>query len=149
MTTNISYFINKASQAEIEAHLKICDNLYVPRLSDRVEIKSYAEKMVFHAKRFEAWSGTSLVGLIGVYLSNIPLGYITNVSVLPNWHRLGLASNLMKICVNDLDDLGFFFIDLEVNQKNDAALSIYKSLGYIFIAANAETIRLRLNLKEK
>ena len=56
MNSTIKFFLNKASETDIAEHLEACDADFVPPLTGRVEINSYAKKIVSKATRFEAWS---------------------------------------------------------------------------------------------
>ena len=79
----VRYAVANASREELSAHLVRCDPHFVPRLSERLDIVSYAQKIHEKAVTFEAWNGGSLVGLVAAYM-NDPDGreaYVTNVSV--------------------------------------------------------------------
>ena len=63
MSKAIKFTINLANEAEISEHLSCCDDNFVPPLSSRVEIVSYAKKIETLAMRFEARAGSKLIGL--------------------------------------------------------------------------------------
>src|ERR1700737_3099237 len=128
MKNDISYFRNRANQQEVEDHLLVCDASFVPPLRGRVDIKSYALKLMEKSERFEAWSERTLIGLVAAY-SNDPqrqCAYITIVSVLMEFHGSGVASRLISECITFVKDLGFERIELEVDCKNERALALYK-----------------------
>ncbi len=56
-------------------------------------------------------------------------GYVTNIAVLPRFRKQGVALCILNTVIenhkNDLD-----FISLEVRVSNDAAISLYKKLGF-------------------
>ena len=53
-------------------------------------------------------------------------GYVTNVAVLPDFRRQGIAEMLIKKQLeNDMN-----FISLEVRKSNLPAISLYKKLGF-------------------
>ena len=66
----IAFRSSKATEAQIAEHLARCDADFVPPLSGRVEINDYAKKISIKAKRFEAWSGDILVGLVAAYCNH-------------------------------------------------------------------------------
>lgn len=123
---------NHAGAVAISAHLQACDTSFVPPLSLRVALETYAEKIVSRAERFEAWSGASLVALLGVYC-NAPASrtaFVTNISVLPLWQGKGIASRLLRSCIKHLHEGDFERIELEVALHNTAALRLYQKHGF-------------------
>lgn len=68
------------------------------------------------------------VGYIG--LSKIcDEGYVTNIAVLPEYRRRGIAKKLIKYVINTFkNDLRF--ISLEVRVSNQNAISLYEKLGF-------------------
>ena len=83
MTDAVEYCINRASEAEIAAHLRICNNGFVPPLSGRGNIGSYAHKITGKAQCFEAWANGELAGLVAAYCNAPERGaaFVTSVSV--------------------------------------------------------------------
>jgi len=124
--------LNKAGAIQIAAHLRACDNMFVPPLSGRVDIDSYAKKIADKSIRFEGWVEGELVGLVAVYCNDgaAPFAYITSVSVLPQWGGRGIASQLVECCIDHVRKLGVMQIELEVDEKNHAAGNLYKKHGF-------------------
>ena len=56
--------------------------------------------------------------------------YINNVGVKAAYRRKGIGRALMQALENSATDEAEF-ITLEVRQSNEAAISLYKSMGYI------------------
>lgn len=132
MSNNIAYSVNRSNVAEIVSHLLHADISFEPALSSRVDIQSYAQKLNHHAVRFEAWLGQELVGLVASYC-NQPDGckaFVTNVSVLPEYHGQGIAGRLMLQCIEHVRCLGFCQIELEVDQRSLSAVALYQKLGF-------------------
>ena len=96
MNSTVEYNINTTSETDIYKHLLQVNKCYVVPLSQRVNLKDYALKLYNYAQRLEAWSGQALVGLIAFY-ENIEHQefFITNVSVLPEYNGLGIASSMI------------------------------------------------------
>ena len=141
--------MNKASAAQIEEHLSRCDADFVPPLSGRVEIKSYAEKIANKAIRFEAWLGGTLVGLVATYCNDQDkhIAYITSVSVLREWTSNGIAASLMGQCVEYAKSLGIQQISLEVGARNITAIKLYEKSGFVTGKADAPFVTMNLLLK--
>ena len=123
---------NRAEVAQVAAHLAGCDAQFIPPLSARVDLGAYAERIVRHAERFEAWSGQQLTGLVAAYCNDEQRrrAFITSVSVLPAWQGHGIAARLLSECVQFARSAGFESIELEVHAANDAALGLYRKHGF-------------------
>lgn len=149
MNDAIEYAIGKADKAAIATHLRACDDSYIPPLSQRVNIDSYALKIVYKAQLFEAWANNELLGLIAAYYSDPDkiTAFITNVSILPNWRSEGIAQRLMENCIANTLELGFAQIELEVNPSNKAAISLYGKHGFIAIRRPDSLLKMMLDLK--
>lgn len=149
MSVAVEYQSNKASAAVIAEHLQTCDTDFVPLLSGRVEINSYAKKIASKAVRFEAWSSGTLVGLIAAYCNDQEkrIAYITSVSVLKEWTGKGIAACLMSRCIKDMKALGMRQICLEVASENTPAIRLYEKNGFVAGNANPPFLTMNLHLK--
>ncbi len=129
---NLQFKLNRSSASEIEEHLERNNHSFFPVLSDQVDIHQYAVKLYKNAYRFELWDKASMVGLVACYLNDKITGiaFITNVSVDREWQSLGIATFLLKKCLNHAKKLGFEMIKLEVNKKNTAK-RLYVRMGFL------------------
>ena len=123
---------NVATAAAIADHLRACNSSFVPPLGARVEIEDYAAKLVARAERFEAWSNDRLVGLLAAYCNDPErkLAFVTSVSVLPAWYGQGVASRLLRACIEQVRHGRFERIELEVDARNSAATLLYEKHGF-------------------
>lgn len=142
MSTAIEFLVNTASEAEIASHLSRCDTDFVPPLSDRVEIADYATKLASRAIRFEAWSGTTLIGLVAAYCNDQTrrIGYITSVSVLKEWSGRGISARLLNQCLEHADASGMRQVSLQVASDNASAIRLYEKSGFAAGDANGTFI---------
>ena len=113
-------------------HLHRCDDLFVPRLSERMDLDLYAEKIIDYSNRFEAWHKQELIGLVAAYTNDHEsrIAYITNVSVLLEWQGQGIASRLLSDCMEHSGHNGFDGLVLEVHLSNMKAIALYQKLGF-------------------
>ena len=128
----IRYAVANASREDLSAHLVRCDPHFVPRLSERLDIVNYAQKIHDKALTFEAWNGGSLVGLVAAYM-NDPDGreaYVTNVSVEAAFQGMGVADSLMVRCIQHAREKGLKQIRLEAAVESDRAVGLYRRLGF-------------------
>ena len=149
MSVAVEYLSNKASAVEIAEHLWTCDTDFVPPLSGRVEINSYARKIASKAMRFEAWSGDALVGLVAAYCNDQEkrIAYITSISVLKGWTGKGIAVCLMSRCIKHVKAMRMGQICLEVASDNTPAIRLYEKSGFVADNANAPFVTMNLYLK--
>ena len=142
----VEYLLNKASELEIAKHLLHCDADFIPPLSNRIDINKYAQKIASRATRFEAWSDSTLVGLVAAYCNDQEnhIAYITSVSVLSEWVGQGIAADLLKQCITHATDSGMRQISLEVASNNQPAIRLYEKNG--FVAGQANTLFMNMNL---
>ncbi len=72
--------------------------------------------------------GDSLAGYMGI--SKVAgEGYVTNIAVLPEFRRRGIGNKLLQYVIDDCN-AELEFISLEVRVSNNAAISLYKKLGF-------------------
>ncbi len=144
----LNYSINLANATQISEHLRGCDSVFVPPLSDRIQIDAYTRKIVERAVRFEAWANSDLVGLVAAYCNDreSSIAFITNVSVTSWWQGKGIAMQLVENCINYVSAIGFTRIELKLDRRNMAAISLYKKKGFSTCKLNdrSETMSLAI-----
>ena len=146
MTASIEYLSNTASVGEIAEHLSNCDADFEPPLSSRVRLGGYAKKIAAQSTRFEAWSGSKLVGLLAIYCNETGkcVAYITNVSVLRRHARNGIANCLVSRAVKYAKESGMSQIRLEVALENVRAISLYGKNGFVLCGENRSPMTMAL-----
>lgn len=149
MSDAVEYLSNKASAAQIAEHLLCCDADFVPRLTARVGIPDYAQKIASKATRFEAWSNGTLVGLVAAYCNDqeTRIAHITTVSVMKVWTAKGIAAKLMNQCVEHTKAAGMRQVGLEVAADNMRAIKLYEKSGFVAGKLNGPFIAMKLNLE--
>lgn len=68
-----------------------------------------------------------VVGYVGIY-SVLDEGYITNIAVLKDYRKKGIATKLLKELTEQENNLSF--ISLEVRASNIAAISLYEKFEF-------------------
>ena len=145
----IEYKIKTADHKEVEFHLTQCNNDFIPSLSVRVSINDYSKKIADNAITFEAWKRGELIGLIATYFNDVEnqTAYITSVSVLKEQMGLGIASELLKTCLEFARQKNYKKINLEVNIENKPAISFYKKFNFIEIGTKEDSLIMQLQIK--
>lgn len=151
MSDTIEYCRDRASEAEIAVHLRACDDGFVPRLSERVDINGYASKIFEKAHRFEAWANGELAGLVAVYCnaSDRNIAFVTSVSVLPHWQGRSIASRLVVDCIAHVRGLGFARLELEVGGNNESAIALYRKHSFATAGQFGSLLKMTLDFGKR
>lgn len=141
---------DRATPAQVAAHLRVCAADFRPPLAERVDIDAYAEKIVDRAVRHEAWAGDELVALVAVYCNDPQrmAAFITSVSVLPSWRGRSLAARLLASAVDEARTQGFAAMHLEV-APNSPAVALYRKCGFTPVGGNGPMQRMIRPLDEE
>lgn len=126
----IVYKLNTASEVNILTHLIHCNNQFVPALSTRVSLETYAKKIANYAILFEAWFDEKLIGMVAMYLNENKHGYITNVSVYNEYRGNGIAKQIFVNMMDYTKANNISEVKLEVSVINIAAINLYKNFGF-------------------
>jgi ribosomal protein S18 acetylase RimI-like enzyme len=144
--------LNKSSAASVESHLRECDERFRPRLSARVNLADYACKLASFADRFEVWRGGRLVGLVAAYLNNPDTrqGFVSSVSVCADMERGGVASELVRKCVQHALEKGCESLGLEVGEGDQRTQAFYLKHGFALSGkGRSGFLRMELNLTDQ
>jgi ribosomal protein S18 acetylase RimI-like enzyme len=143
--TRVIYKVKSASEEAIYQHLLACDEYFKPALSKKVDICEYSKKIFDKAITFEAWHDAILSGMVAVYCNDAnQLAFITNVSVMRDAVKAGIASQLMKMCIEYCFATLIKEIILEVNSQNTNAIELYKKFNFNFTGTKGDEIEMKL-----
>jgi ribosomal protein S18 acetylase RimI-like enzyme len=147
----IKFKTKTASEHEILNHLSECNNSFIPPLSNKVYLISYSKKIVEKAITFEAWNEDKLAGLIAAYFNDSEkrTGYITNVSIVPEFAGKGIGSELLLNCIDYAMKEDYYEIKLEVNKLNIKGISLYKKHNFVQIDERDDNIIMKWNKQSK
>lgn len=128
----LCYKVKTATQKEIYLHLKDCNDSFKPPLNTRVNLQDFSKKIFEKSVSFETWENQILVGIISAYFNDIEnrSGYINNVSITKNYRGMGIATTLLKMCIEYARQYNFSEIKLEVSKYNFRAIQLYRKLGF-------------------
>ena len=73
-----------------------------------------------------------IVGYMGMY-QTLDEGNITNVAVLPEYRRRGIANKLIAEFVKLAQEREFAFLTLEVRKSNLGAIKLYEQNGFVSV----------------
>lgn len=140
------YSNNKATAAQLLAHLQQCDRAFIAALEQRTDLAAYADKLMCYAERFEAWANGCVVGVVALYCNDAQTrqAYISHVSTLLAWQGQGMAKALLNHACAHAQAVGMTHVQLEVATDNHAALRLYQQQGF---ANDEQTTNTRQHLR--
>ncbi len=146
----ISYKISTATYGQVLDHLLKCDEYFIPKLSDKTDIAAYSAKIVQNCVIFEAWKNEELIGVIAAYFNDETgnTGFITNVSTLKEFSGKGIASTLLKQCIDHAEKNNYKEIRLEVSRSNDAAIALYKKYDFMPAEIKNDTLVMKKHINQ-
>ena len=137
----IKYKLNKSNESDINTHLQNSKEQFVPALDTYVDISEYVVKLRLKSNTFEAWNGTNLIGLVAVYSDALSqTAYITNVSIVKDFMRQGIAKTLINKCKIFYKSKAYLAISLEVFKSNKLAIDFYQKQKFYTKITRKETI---------
>jgi len=128
----IEYTLRTATVSDIIIHLNRCRDNVIPVLEKITNIEVYSKKLAEYSVTFEAWYNKDLIGLVAAYFNDPKnkLGFITNVSVIKEYYRKGIASKLLNDCIVYGQQNYFQEIRLDVSVSNEQAISLYRKFNF-------------------
>jgi len=132
---DLKFSENVSSSHDIYIHLIKCSYLFKPPLDSYIDIKEYSRKIRNNADTIECWKDDMLIGLLAIYLNdtNYIEGYVTNVSVMKEYHNLGISSKLMIKVIKKAKYNKFRRLKLEVFRNNTSAINLYKKYDFSIV----------------
>lgn len=123
--------LGRGSVNDYVAHLEACDDLFPTRLSERVDLRAYAEKLHDRATSFELWQDDRLVGLLSAYMDT-DVAFISHICVLPEVPA-GSGHTLLDALADEMKRTGKRVVRLHVEADNDRAIRFYNRHGFLEI----------------
>lgn len=127
----IKHVVPPSEAKTIREFLVTIDNVIIPKLSERVNINEYANKLSKSADLFYLLEGQKIVGNVAVYLNSKEKGYITSFAILSQYQKMGLGKRLFSEVRKEAEKRGIKCIDLEVYEDNEKAIKFYQKQGFV------------------
>jgi len=135
---------------QIKNHLLICSDAFAPSLDSYVNIEDYSKKIFEQAILFYKFDDDKLIGLVAAYNNPVEkLGWITNVSVDPNYSKQGIATELLNQCYEFFKNKDYLNIFLEVFIENKKAIKLYIKHGFITYKIKKDKMILKQELNKR
>ena len=138
------------TQKNIHTHLIKCSSSFTPHLDSYVNIDEYSKKIFEKSILFCKFDSDKLIGLLAIYDNPTEkLGWITNVSIDPDYFGKGIATELLKECYKHFEIKKYFRIFLEVFLDNKKAIKLYAKEGFITHKIKNNNMILKKQLTER
>lgn len=124
---------------------QVMDEIYIPRVSQLVNIEEYVKKLTVYADIFVARANEIDAGLCAVYINRPPTAFITSLGILPTFQGRGMAHALLEISIKYALKNGYKAIELQVDKRNIPAKRLYQSIGFVTVQ-NGNTLLMRKEL---
>lgn len=124
--------INKSSSAEIYNWFLEVNKEFIPPLEDFVEFKTYADKIIINAKRFELYVDDKIKGLLAAYFNQENKKVFVTIFGISKDYRT--ISNIRQLFISFLKeflkDQKMEYVELEVHHQNKSLLKFYNKLNF-------------------
>lgn len=127
--------------------LKKSDNMFQPKLSERVDIKQYAEKLTECAELFYVLDDGKDVANCAVYMNQEYTCFISSFAVAQNMQRSGIGTILMRAVISEGIKRDMKSIELDVYACNNAGIRFYISQGFQKKSESGKWVKMVLELK--
>jgi len=141
----VKFEIKELSVLEISDFFKVHDNDYFEKLSDRVNINEYSEKLLESSIQFTLWDNVNLIGLSPCYFNNVEekVGYISSLTIKEGFRGRKLGSKLIARISEYAKEHGFNVVMVKIHYLNEMSHQFYKKNGFTdFIADKENAFRL-------
>lgn len=138
------------SSEEIYKYLEDNSDIFIPPLTNRVNLTEYSNKIYLYA--WQVWAIDSnndkLAGFMACYFNDKVnnIGYITTISVKKEYQGKKVGYNLLNTAINYAREKDFKKIKLEVNKKNVNAMKFYYRNGFNIIQENETSFLMEVNI---
>ena len=126
--------------------LKESDSMFHPKLSERVDIRQYAEKLSEHAELFYVFADGKDVANCAVYMNQGDTCFISSFAVDQNMQRSGIGTILMQAVIREGIKKNKKSIELDVYVCNHAGICFYISQGFQKKSENGKWMKMVLEL---
>ena len=124
----MDYRIIDTTQTQLEQIEKIEQQCFsCPWTLDQLRSQLSDDRHVFLAA---VDAGGTVLGYVGMMFV-LDEGYISNVSVAPDFRRQGVADALISALMTRAEELNLAFVTMEVRAGNEPAKSLYAKHGFV------------------
>ena len=123
-------WLNRGEGVRLYKFLCEVDDIFIPKLSERVNIKEYAEKLAQNAENIVACYDEEDVGACSIYC-NLETAFISSFAVKNAYMRMKIGSQMMEQVKEHARASRCRSIKLEVFHRNSKAMKFYEKQGFV------------------
>ncbi len=131
----------------IYAFLLSIDDIMIPRLSERVSIREYAEKLSKCSDTLFVMQGETDIGACSVYC-NRQEAFVSSIALKREFLYQNIGTKMMEEVKSHTQQCGCKVLQLKVHEMNVAAIGYYKKNGFQKKEAKLPWILLEYKLKD-
>jgi ribosomal protein S18 acetylase RimI-like enzyme len=135
----IEIFASQINNFQIRSYFSKLSKEFLSELENQVDIEEYIRKIEKLSYHIVALEESEIVGAL-FYYSNIEVSFVTHISVLPKYERLGIGSQLFSELLEKTKNQ---IIELEVNTNNLKAIEFYQKLDLQIISMDNSRFKMR------
>ncbi len=130
---NLKFTIKELSILEISDFFKEHDNDYFEKLSDRVDIDDYSEKLLENSVQFTLWDNVNLIGLSPCYFNNVDekIGYISSLTIKNGFRGKKLGSKMISQIKAYAQLRNFNSVVVKIHYANAISHNFYQKNDFI------------------
>lgn len=146
---DIQMVVPPSEKNRIEKQLWELDSVFIPPLTDRVNISEYAEKLANKAQIVYACENGKDCGHCAFYVNaQESIAFITSIAIEPTYQRRSIGKKLLECVKGYCFERGVDCVRLEVNRTNNDAIQFYQSMKFVKNVCNGEWIEMVCDLRE-
>ena len=137
---NIQFEINKLPEKRISDFFKEHDNDYFERLSDRIDIDDYSQKVYQNATHFTLNDNEKLIGFSPCYFNDDTKekAYISSLTIIDGYRRSKHGTNLLSHIKAFATEQGVKQLIVSVHSKNQNSINFYNKNAFSIGEQNDE-----------
>lgn len=134
---------------ELVCLLKELGDLLPDPLSDRIDLRAYADKLIQFADLEFAIADHQPIGIVALYANDLInfVSHIPLVSLKKEYHQQGIGKRMMLNAILFAKNKGMKRLWLHVHQENTHAINFYKSLGFFQTETNGQKLKFEIFLE--
>lgn len=124
---------------EIKNEIINLKDIFEP-LFERINIEEYVKKLSLYASVYILKTGAITYGLAAIYMNDEKrkIAYISLIGIARKYQRMNLGTLLIHYCMEKARESGMKTLKLEVDKKNNSAISFYKKEGLKIIGEGSK-----------
>lgn len=145
---NIEHVMPPSDEKRLKEILLRLDESIIPKLSERVDLDEYAEKLSERAELFYAIRQGKDIGNCAIYLNSGSYGYISSIAVTKEGQDSGIGTQLWNYVLKRAIEKKIKLITLMVYETNSKAIAFYKRNGFYIIEKSQGWIKMQFEVEE-